>query len=216
MTVLDGNAPSFAFSFACLLKIWLECESKRLLTPEQKNKVSVEYILMQVGLDLDQNFTSTRQLYAVQPFGPDHQDIMLAAHIHTSKADICTKLWLSHLHHVIISWLPHQEVEEMEVVSQPTRLLNWDCNDWNKTRWSFHPRYICANQNQLFVTGSWSSKSVIVTTETDIFDLTQDIFQTVTMWFLCQHKERVSFNLPYLWFCRNVLSCLLSLEVSYL
>ena len=40
MTALDGNVPPFAFSFACLLKIWLECESESLLTPERLNKAS--------------------------------------------------------------------------------------------------------------------------------------------------------------------------------
>lgn len=45
MTELDGNAPPFAFSFACLLKIWLECESKRLLTPERLNKALTKRLL---------------------------------------------------------------------------------------------------------------------------------------------------------------------------
>lgn len=45
MTELDGNAPPFAFPFACLLKIWLECKSKRLLTPERLNKALTKRLL---------------------------------------------------------------------------------------------------------------------------------------------------------------------------
>lgn len=130
-------------------------------------------VLAVIGLKASFIFTWTQnasfQWTNIQMFGPNHQDKMLAAHIYTYKVDICTKRGWSHLHHVITSWLPHQEAEEMEVVvSQPTRLLNRNFNDCYETRWSFHPRCICGNQNRLFVTGSWTSPSVIVTTKTDI------------------------------------------------
>lgn len=37
-----------------------------------------------------------------------------AHHINTSKLDIFTKLGISRSHHMLISWLPHREVEGMD------------------------------------------------------------------------------------------------------